>query len=90
MTAPVLSDESSRPVPGTFNMLGPSCQACGLSGYYTGPFEIGYEEQDIDYDQQPSYQPQHNFSLHQNHGMIPPIHGYESFSAPRRLEKYNV
>jgi hypothetical protein len=52
--------------------------------------QVGYAEQDANYYQQTSYPPQHNFSLPQNHDVIPSTHGYESFSAPRRPEKSNV
>jgi hypothetical protein len=71
-------------------MLGPSEYVNGSSGYYSRLFEIGYAEQDENYYQQPSYAPQHNFSLPQNCGMIPPTHVYESFSASMRPEKSNV
>jgi hypothetical protein len=65
------------------SMLGPF-------GYYVRPSKARYAEQDANHYMQTSYAPQHNFSLPQNCDVIPPTHGYESFSAPRRLEKSNA
>jgi hypothetical protein len=71
-------------------MLEPSTHMRELSRYATRPSEIGYAEQDGNYYQQPLYPPQHSFSLHRNHGMIPPTHGYEPFLAPKGPQRSNI
>jgi hypothetical protein len=101
MVSSVPHDEPPKTVPGTIEMLRPSGYTRGLSehitgpsGYYTGPSTTGYEEQNIEYYQQPYYQLQTNISLApttpQECGMIPPTHRYEPSSAPRRSERRSM